>query len=88
MSEQDTREQLEADVEKLCTGILAHRVEYQKQYCKLHGLQPDKNHSCWSETQWLFPVMMHLLDRQAALDRKEFEMILEGIQECMRNGGR
>lgn len=86
--EHDTREKLEADIEKLCTGILAHRVEHQKEYCNLHGLQPDKNHSCWSETQWLFPVMMHLLDRQAALDRKEFEMILEGIQECMRNGGR
>ena len=67
----DSREKLEADIEKLCTGILAHRVEYQKEYCKLHGLQPDKNHSCWSETQWLYPVMMHLLDRQEAITRRE-----------------
>ena len=75
----DTREQLEADIEKLCTGILAHRVEYQKEYCKLHGLQPDKNHSCWSETQWLYPVIMHLLNRQAAITKHKF-------WECYANG--
>ena len=69
--EHDTREKLEADIEKLCTGILAHRVEHQKEYCNLHGLQPDKNHSCWSETQWLFPVMLHLLDRQEAITTSE-----------------
>ena len=71
MSEQDTREKLEADIEKLCTGILAHRVEHQKEYCKLHGLQRDKNHACWSETQWLYPVILHLLDRQAEITRRE-----------------
>lgn len=33
-------------------------------------------------------VFIALLDRQAAIDRKEFETILEEIQECMRNGSR
>lgn len=35
-----------------------------------------------------YAQVKELLDRQAAIDRKEFETILEGIQECMRNGGR
>lgn len=32
--------------------------------------------------------MLSFLDRQAAIDRKEFQSILEEIQTCMRNGSR
>lgn len=35
-----------------------------------------------------FGEIMAWLDRQAAIDRKEFQSILEEIQTCMRNGSR
>ena len=35
-----------------------------------------------------YPQIIELLDRQAAIDRKEFQAVLEEIQKCMRNGSR
>ena len=66
MSEQDTREQLEADLH---------------QYANPGGYENTLGAS-WEKK------MLSFLDRQAAIDRKEFQSILEEIQTCMRNGSR
>ena len=58
MSEQDTREQLEADIERYLSQAGCHEM------------------------------VCGWLDRQAAIDRKEFHSILEETQTCMRNGSR
>ena len=59
--------------------------------------QLEADISKWWEGEWLrdlynnedmVRVVGRWLDRQAAIDRKEFQSILEEIQTCMRNGSR
>lgn len=73
----DTREQLEADVHNFYTHTVSTAM-----------WPPSANKK--TDMLCALPVdtVIGWLDRQAAIDRKEFEMILEEIQECMRNGGR
>lgn len=73
----DTREKLESDVRKhyaYSTTTLMYPPSANKTTDMLSALPVD--------------TVIGWLDRQAAIDRKEFETILEGIQECVRNGSR
>lgn len=71
---QDSREKLEADMRERLGELWADAW--------------DAGNRDSMDDNFDLSVFIALLDRQAAIDRKEFETILEEIQECMRNGSR
>lgn len=68
----DSREKLEADVRDICWGRNIYRFDAQKRYLKEHGLDARENIVTTNyEGHVLANVIMHLLDRQAAITRRE-----------------
>lgn len=68
----DSREKLEADVRDICWGRNIYRFDAQKRYLKEHGLDVRENIVTTNyEGHVLANVIMHLLDRQAAITRRE-----------------
>ena len=71
--ESDSREKLEADMRVLLGWVADSAVAWG-----------DAD----AAVRYFIADAIRILNRQAAIDRKEFETILEEIQECMRNGSR
>ena len=71
---QDSREKLEADVEEICWGKNDNRYFAQKCYLSSYSIEVDEgNVMANHEGHVLMTVIMHLLDRQAAITERECE---------------
>lgn len=70
----DSRERLEADVREICWGYDFYRNDAQKHYLYERGLDVREDIVTTNyDGHVLATVIMHLLDRQAAITRREFE---------------
>ena len=72
--EADSREKLEADVRGICWGYDFYRYDAQKRYLDERGLDVREDIVTTNyDGHVLATVIMHLLNRQAAITRREFD---------------